>query len=88
MALIRFILNWWKHYNAVSNCKRNGHTNVVVVEEYERVTRAKNYRIHRLDGLVRTRPYNEISVHGKLKCRSCGQTYIGNVKVNETQWTP
>jgi hypothetical protein len=88
MALINSIRKWLNRHISSINCALNGHGDVKVIEEYERITRAKNYRIHRLDGLVQTRPFNEISVRGKLKCRDCGQVFIGIVKVNETQWTP
>ena len=88
MALINKLRNWLNHRISVLNCALNGHGDVKVVEEYERILRAKNYRGNRFDNLVQTRLFNEISVKGKLKCRTCGRIFIGIVKVNETQWTP
>ena len=88
MALINFIRKWLNHRISALNCALNGHVDVKVIEEYERITRAKNYRFNRLGILVQTHPFDEISVRGKLKCRMCGRIFIGIVKVNETQWTP
>jgi hypothetical protein len=88
MALVNSIRNWLNRRISALNCALNGHVDVKVIEEYERITRAKNYRGSCLKNLVQTRPYNEISVKGKLKCRTCGRVFIGIVKVNETQWTP
>jgi hypothetical protein len=88
MALVNFIRKWLNRRISALNCALNGHVDVKVVEEYERITLAKNYRGNRLDSLVQTHPFTEISVKGKLKCRTCGRIFIGIVKVNETQWTP
>jgi hypothetical protein len=88
MALMNFIRNWLNCHISALNCALNGHVDVKVIEEYERITRAKNYRGDCLENLEQTTPYNEISVKGKIKCRTCGQVFIGIVKVNETQWTP
>ena len=88
MVVVNIIRNWLNRRISALNCALNGHVDVKVVEEYERITRAKNYRGSRLNNLTLTHPYNEISVKGKLKCRTCGRIFIGIVKVNETQWTP
>ena len=88
MALIQSILNWWNRRRTAAYCKKYGHIPLCFIEKYEKVVRAKNYRIGCLDGLMRTRPYNEISIRGKLKCAMCDAVYLGIVKVDETVWTP
>jgi hypothetical protein len=88
MVVVNIIRNWLNRRISALNCALNGHVDVKVVEEYERITRAKNYRGSRLNNLTLTHPYNEISVKGKLKCRTCGRIFIGIVKVHENPWTP
>lgn len=51
MALINKIRNWLNRHIAALNCKLNGHTDVILIERYETITRAKNYRGSRLDNL-------------------------------------
>jgi hypothetical protein len=88
MAWVNSIRKWLNHRISALNCALNGHVDVKVIETYEPITRAKNYRGTRLDNLTMTHPYNETIVKGKLKCKACGRIFIGIVKVNETQWTP
>jgi hypothetical protein len=87
MALMIFIRNWLNRHISALNCALNGHVDVKVIEEYERFWRVKNFRGNHLKNLRETTSYQEVFVKGKLKCRTCGRIFIGNVKVHESQWT-
>ena len=82
--------NWFNKLISKLNCLLKGHTNVISIEEYEVVAyRAKNFKGIDLEKLKLTYPYIETSIYGKLRCNTCGQTYIGiTVKDNVAQWKP
>jgi hypothetical protein len=81
MALIRFIVNWYRSVINNYKCGRWGHEYCTIIEEYERHTLLKNYvTINRKN--FRTQPYEVDEVRGKLRCHRCRKLVLGTIIVN------
>lgn len=72
-------LPWLNNFINRLNCKFNGHGDTVVIEEYYRYQRVKNFKGTSLEKLRITDTYNEVVIHGKVKCKTCGCVFIGKV---------
>ena len=58
------------------HCRLNGHIDSYVIEPYQTTHYLKNY-IRVANKIIYGPPYPVIQVKGKLKCKFCGEVYIG-----------
>jgi hypothetical protein len=88
MAYLIGDFKWWLNKKIDKlTCRIYGHQGLILIEEYSRQRRLKILGDGSLKKLSNCSCQLEFLIHGKIKCKTCGCVFIGDVsvKVNDKE---
>jgi hypothetical protein len=83
MVILNFLWQWFIANLAQTECQLTGHKDVQVIEHHSTECVIKDFRGGDPKKLRRMKNHLATKIKGKIRCRTCGEVFIGKVTVKD-----